>query len=279
MMSNVYLNVMMKSGKNNFTLYNFFSEVDGISLLEKRGTVKGSIFTHDEPSLQSPRTLSTAQNLTPLLFKDEEGENIELKKIKIDQLPTLSDVFPQYLHHPYHQPTDFHQHSQAQYPHHPWPISDSSGNAPFDFSAYYHHHPMAHGYHPQPNDYAFNGWFPDSSNAGFFSADQINGYYAAAAQQHHHHLYPEPPKPHSSSTPIPPPPPPINVQPQPPPLPTTVFFPEQTIPTTTSEDGTIFDHKFTLPSLNTFKSGKHDGLEASNNFSFLNEVAHTLFGQ
>uniref|UniRef100_A0A914QL14 PAS domain-containing protein n=1 Tax=Panagrolaimus davidi TaxID=227884 RepID=A0A914QL14_9BILA len=40
------------------------TKVDGISLLEKRGTVKGSIFTHDEPSLQSPRTLSTAQNLT-----------------------------------------------------------------------------------------------------------------------------------------------------------------------------------------------------------------------
>uniref|UniRef100_A0A7E5A056 Aryl hydrocarbon receptor n=1 Tax=Panagrellus redivivus TaxID=6233 RepID=A0A7E5A056_PANRE len=340
-----------KSGKAESIgiTHRYLTEIDGLSLLEKRGTIKGSAFTHDEPSLQSPRNLNTAQNLPPMPIKVEPDSLIELKPRKaasqpsevandkpkkrasvdfhvpppatttgatmkgnlgaiscLEELvkaststlgtavsttkealpikrkkaastaingaasvavtvppsmpiPTTSDnlsalsaaVFPTYLPPPpepsHHVMAPPPPPPAASYPPPMWPPA-------FDNSYYGSHHqhpviaypqPSHHQSHVAPNEYFPQPWFPEYAFPEYSHTAAIPTAPAIFHDAYHHTVQP------------------------------------------TAEENALFTGRFALPALSSFtgfpsapeKTHPDEIPSGTNNFSFLNEVAHTLFGQ
>ncbi|KAE9552422.1 hypothetical protein FO519_004363 [Halicephalobus sp. NKZ332] len=290
-----------KSGKPESIgiTHRFLTEADGLGLLEKRGSIKGSIFTHDEPSLQSPRNLSTAQNLPPLISKDDHSKssdptNIQKTPRKIStekskkesnqkdllppiQLPSTSalgainclEELVKASTSTLCAPKDVKPNSKkAKVPNPPGPSQDP---LPPIFNPYFQPDlpPAPQNYpvwsldpHQGPVD--FHSYYPPGYNNPYPEQwrHDPNYFFQDSFNNYYSQFYPE-----------------AKAQPGPQGLIPLLPDPGPPQEDFQQQNQNFFGAQFNIPNLNPLQNfAEKDPIDQSNNFSFFN-VAHTLFGQ
>ena len=275
-----------------------------MSLLEKRGSIKGSAFTHDEPSLQSPRNLSSAQNLPPMIPKDETSKIPDSsclqkpRKISSEKPKNENNLIskPKDLLPPIQLPStstlgaincleelvkaststlcsskDVKPTPKKQKPPAPQaPLQDSLGPLPPVFNPYFQPEiPPPQGYpmwHIDPHQppVDFSAYYPPNYSHPYQEQWRPESNYFFQDSFNNYYSHFYPETKAQPSTQA-----------------LLPLFPDPAPPPEdhTNHNQNFFGGQFNIQTLNPLPTfGEKESMDQSNNFSFLN-VAHTLFGQ